>query len=152
MNQTVGLRNMSSMGGHGRRLQHSHGGYMSEFGIWYSHPGQGQCNDGHRVGDGSGCTWRAIGIDKAINATCLYAHTFLVCQRQLAASLQANAMSSWGLSYKHIDDNVEKASPDCFSQCPPAPAGADPKMTNCAHSCPPLYPSLCLRFPPVNLF
>ena len=72
MNQTVGLRNMSGMGGHGRRLQHGHGGYMSEFGIWYSHPGQGQCNDGHRVGDGSGCTWRAIGIDKAINATCLY--------------------------------------------------------------------------------
>ena len=105
MNQTVGLRNMSGMGGHGRRLQHGHGGYMSEFGIWYSHPGQGQCNDGHRVGDGSGCTWRAIGIDKAINATCLY---------------------------KHIDDNVEKASPACFSQCPPAPAGADPKMTNCA--------------------
>eukprot|EP01047_Picozoa_sp_COSAG01_P047601 COSAG01_NODE_4564_length_4919_cov_6.477386_2_plen_269_part_00 len=62
LNETMGLRNMSGMG--------SYGG-SSHFGIWYSSPAMGQCTGGHRVGDGSGCTWRAVGITKAINASCL---------------------------------------------------------------------------------
>jgi hypothetical protein len=38
------------------------GGYMSaHFGEWYSHPKMGECTNGHSVGDGSGCTWRAVG-------------------------------------------------------------------------------------------
>jgi hypothetical protein len=62
LNETMGLRNMSGMG--------SYGG-SSHFGIWFSSPAMGQCTGGHRVGDGSGCTWRAVGITKAINASCL---------------------------------------------------------------------------------
>jgi hypothetical protein len=46
---------------------------QAHFGEWYSHPEMGECKDGAFVGDGSGCSWRAIGIDKAINASCLCA-------------------------------------------------------------------------------
>lgn len=101
MNETMGLRNMSGMGGYGG----------SHFGIWYSSPAMGECRAGHYVGDGSGCTWRAVGIQKAINASCLY---------------------------NHIDTYIEEStsiSKSCFSSCPPAKPGEDPKMTDCYLKC-----------------
>lgn len=90
------------------------GGSFTHFGEWYSHPAMGECTGSHYVGDGSGCTWRAIGIQKAINASCMYAK---------------------------IDKNIEDQDKPCFSQCSP-PAGptpsnpwADPKMTDCYLEC-----------------
>lgn len=89
------------------------GGYV-HFGEWYSHPAMGECTGSHYVGDGSGCTWRAVGIQKAINASCMYAK---------------------------IDKNIEDQDKPCFSQCAP-PTGptpdnpwADPKMTDCYLEC-----------------
>ena len=60
-------------------------------GIWFSHPAQGECTDGHYVGDGSGCTWRVVKTTKIIRAACMY---------------------------KVIDTNVETFDPACFSGCP----------------------------------
>ena len=41
----------------------------------------GECKDGHYVGDGSGCTWRAVALTRAINASCL-------CQPGLSATFK----------------------------------------------------------------
>jgi len=60
-------------------------------GYWYSTPMNGQCNGTHRVGDGSGCTWRLLEMTKAINATCLY---------------------------KQIDDTVVPYGSRCFDRLP----------------------------------
>ena len=87
MNQTMGLRNMS---GYSR-----YGG--SHFGIWYSNPAMGECTGSHKIGDGSGCTWKLRSIDKAINASCLY---------------------------ERIDTNIEVFDSDakaCFAACPGTP-------------------------------
>ena len=63
----------------------------SGFGVWYSHPANGECRGLHYVGDGSGCTWREVAMKRAINATCMY---------------------------DRLDTNVEQHDPSCFSQCP----------------------------------
>lgn len=68
-----------------------HHGGGSEFGTWYSHPANGECRDGHYVGDGSGCSWREVRAVRAINATCMYAR---------------------------LDANVEAHDPQCFQRCP----------------------------------
>ena len=60
-------------------------------GIWYSHPEQGECKDGHYVGDGSGCTWRVVKTTKIIRAACMY---------------------------HNIDANVEQSDAACFGKCP----------------------------------
>merc|ERR1719272_1994443 len=60
-------------------------------GEWYSHPEQGQCMNGARPGDGSGCTWRVVEVTNTIQAKCLY-----------------------GL----LDANVANHNPSCFSACP----------------------------------
>lgn len=39
-------------------------------GEWYSLPAGGECQDGHRPGDGS-CTWRKVQRVKTINGTCI---------------------------------------------------------------------------------
>ena len=106
---------MSSMG--------SYGG-SSHFGIWYSSPAMGECQPGQYVGDGSGCTWRAVGLKKAINASCLY---------------------------NHIDTNIETASPTakaCFAACSAPVGGEDPKMTNCYLKC---YSDSVRKLTPVQL-
>lgn len=72
----------------------AYGGYQSMHpagGEWYSHPSLGQCRDGQRVGDGSGCTWRVVSRERVIKASCLYAR---------------------------LDANVEGHDPVCFSACP----------------------------------
>ena len=40
-------------------------------GSWFSTTTEGRCAEGHRPGDSSGCTWRPIGIRKALNYSCL---------------------------------------------------------------------------------
>ena len=59
-------------------------------GEWYSHPVAGKCTGDQRVGDGSGCTWRVVAINKILNASCMYGN---------------------------IDGNVEQHNEDCFSAC-----------------------------------
>eukprot|EP00729_Bicosta_minor_P006008 gene6008-10231_t len=82
VHKTVGRENLTSSSGHG---------HYPAGGEWFSHPVEGECVDGHYVGDGSGCTWRVVGRNKIINATCMY---------------------------KHLDQNVESYDPSCFSACP----------------------------------
>jgi len=42
-------------------------------GDWFSHPKNGECKKGFKVGDGkSNCTYRLEGIAGAINASCMY--------------------------------------------------------------------------------
>lgn len=82
VHQTVGRENLTSG---------SYGSHYPAGGEWYSHPVEGECVDGHYVGDGSGCTWRVVKRNKVINATCMYGH---------------------------IDKNVESHDPSCFSACP----------------------------------
>lgn len=65
------------------------------------------------IGDGSGCTWKTQGIDKAINASCLY---------------------------DRIDSNIETydaTAKACFSACPPCtpPNCTDARMTDCYLKC-----------------
>lgn len=81
VHKTVGRENLTSSSGHG---------HYPAGGEWFSHPVEGECVDGHYVGDGSGCTWRVVGRNKIINATCMY---------------------------KHLDQNVESYDPSCFSAC-----------------------------------
>jgi hypothetical protein len=64
---------------------------VDHFGEWYSHPQMGECTGKQVVGDGSGCSWRAVGIQRAINASCLYSQ---------------------------IDSHIEQQDPSCFSACP----------------------------------
>ena len=60
-------------------------------GEWYSHPIEGECLNGHHVGDGSGCSWEVLARNKVINATCMY---------------------------KRLDANVEAYESACFKACP----------------------------------
>jgi len=41
-------------------------------GLWYSHPKPGMCTGDQRIGDGSGCTYRLLGVSKGVNASCMY--------------------------------------------------------------------------------
>ena len=90
------------------------GGNSLRFGDWYSHPAMGECTGGHALGDGSGCSWRAVGMPLAINASCMYAQ---------------------------IDTHIERQDPSCFSACPTpsAPSKDNPwmdrKMTDCYLEC-----------------
>ena len=45
-------------------------------GRWYSTPREGMCQPPHRPGDGSGCTWRVVGVAATKNATCVRERTF----------------------------------------------------------------------------
>jgi hypothetical protein len=86
---TVGRQNLSTAYGP------SHGGggkYGPSYkgGLWYSNPAAGQCKEGEAVGD-NGCTWRVVGIQKAMNATCMY---------------------------NNIDAYVEVSDATCFGACP----------------------------------
>jgi len=84
VHKTVGKENLTvSLSGY--KGSHPAGGE------WYSHPAAGQCLDGHYVGDGSGCTWRVVAMDRVINATCMYGH---------------------------LDANVVNNDPSCFRGCP----------------------------------
>jgi hypothetical protein len=58
-----------TVGRYDHGLKSTSGGYI---GKWYSNPKSGECQEGHRPGDGSGCTWRTIRRQKMINASCLY--------------------------------------------------------------------------------
>lgn len=80
VHKTVGKENIS--------LMHNY----AAGGEWYSHPSDGECKNGHFVGDGSGCTWRHVQTTSAINASCLY---------------------------DRVDAAVEAKDPSCFQQCPP---------------------------------
>lgn len=62
-----------------------------EGGLWFSHPSAGECTDRHFVGDGSGCTYRLVKINRAINASCLY---------------------------EQYDSQIEALNETCFSGCP----------------------------------
>lgn len=44
-------------------------------GSWFSTPAAGECTGYARPGDGSGCTWRPVRLQKAINYTCLQVRT-----------------------------------------------------------------------------
>jgi hypothetical protein len=43
-------------------------------GSWFSTTTEGRCKEGHLPGDSSGCSWRPIGIRKALNYSCLQAN------------------------------------------------------------------------------
>ena len=43
-------------------------------GSWFSTTTSGRCKEGHVPGDSSGCSWRPIGIRKALNYSCLQAN------------------------------------------------------------------------------
>jgi hypothetical protein len=45
--------------------------YSLDGGYWQSFPGEGQCESDDTTGDG--CSYKFMGIKKAINATCMYA-------------------------------------------------------------------------------
>lgn len=64
-------------------------------GTWFSYSKMGECQPGAAVGE-DGCTWKAKGITKAINASCLY---------------------------RNIDANIEEVGKTCFSACPADPTG-----------------------------
>lgn len=77
----------------GRQNQTLHGGSFSiAGGLWFSQPSGGQCRGEQKVGDGSGCTYKVVGVPRVINATCMY---------------------------QTIDHFVEALNPTCFSKCPP---------------------------------
>lgn len=84
--QTVGRENLTSS----RPSSHSTNSYHAAGGEWYSHPAAGECGPGHHVGDGSGCAWRVVAQNKAINATCMY---------------------------RRLDANVESHDSSCFAGC-----------------------------------
>ena len=87
MYETVGRQNLTlAYGGGGSKYGPAYKG-----GIWYSTPHAGECKDGHRVGDGSGCTWRLVDRQKIVNASCMYGS---------------------------IDAAVVEQAPSCFSACP----------------------------------
>jgi hypothetical protein len=84
VHKTVGRENLT-ITFRGFKSMHPAGG------VWFSHPEQGECKDGHYVGDGSGCTWRVVETVKTIRAACMY---------------------------KVMDSNVENYDKSCFSSCP----------------------------------
>ena len=50
------------------------GGYISGGvlgGYWYSTPAAGECKGDARPGDGSGCTWRTVAVEKYTAAKCV---------------------------------------------------------------------------------
>jgi hypothetical protein len=74
--------------------RYDHGAHASNgdyVGLWYSNPHNGECTDGHTVGDGSGCTWRVVERQKMVNASCMY---------------------------KEIDAAVVARNRTCFGACP----------------------------------
>lgn len=92
VHQAVGRQNLSAFsGGGGGGGGHGPSHMFPAGGLWYSHPAIGECKGGHYVGDGSGCTWRAVQRLRAISASCMYAH---------------------------IDKTVEDANAPCFQACP----------------------------------
>lgn len=60
-------------------------------GSWFSTTTEGRCKEDHVPGDSSGCSWRPIGIRKALNYSCL----------------QAN-----------VAGTVIAHNPQCFERCP----------------------------------
>jgi len=40
-------------------------------GFWLSHPSGGECAAGHVAGDSSNCTWRIVGTQRVVNASCV---------------------------------------------------------------------------------
>jgi hypothetical protein len=58
-------------------------------GVWQSFPDGGECQPGQVIGE-KGCSWRLNGINRAINASCMY-ETF--------------------------DRAIEELDPSCFAQC-----------------------------------
>lgn len=85
--QTVGRENLTSAT---PSKGHSTNSYHAAGGEWYSHPEAGECGPGHHVGDRSGCAWRVVARNKAINATCMY---------------------------HRLDANVEGHDSSCFARC-----------------------------------
>lgn len=96
---SVGRQNLSTWGNH-----------WGAGGLWYSTTHEGECEAGHIPGDGT-CSWRAVGISKAVNATCIY---------------------------DRIDTAIETRNATCFAQCPPASPGHPWKYnrtTDCYSQC-----------------
>jgi hypothetical protein len=62
--KTVGREETSTMGVKGT--------YSLAGGLWFSHPSNGECTGNQRVGDGSGCTYKALETTRAIHAPCMY--------------------------------------------------------------------------------
>lgn len=62
--KTVGRQHTNVMG--------VKGSYSLAGGLWFSHPSKGECTGSQYVGDGSGCTYRALETTRAIHAPCMY--------------------------------------------------------------------------------
>jgi len=77
----------------GRELREKSSHHLAG-GYWQSFPHKGECAKGGHVGDGSNCTYRVLGISKAIKASCLY---------------------------ELFDTTMESYNPTCFSKCGPKP-------------------------------
>ena len=70
-------------------------------GAWFSTPKPGECINGHRPGDGSGCTWRVVAAPSFVESECVNSR---------------------------LDAAVMKAYPACFANC--TVATADPGITD----------------------
>ena len=77
-------------------------------GSWFSTPANGQCREGQRVGDGSGCTWRVLRAPSFIESTCVN---------------------------DKLDAAVMEAAPSCFASCPTAGGGAVDTQSECFYRC-----------------
>ena len=77
-------------------------------GSWFSTPAGGQCANGHRPGDGSGCRWRAVALERAVNYSCVNAR---------------------------IGDAVIKSNPPCFSKCGDGREGFPKDPSDCWTLC-----------------
>lgn len=65
--------------------------FFPAWGEWYSTTSLGECKGDARVGDGSGCTWRATKTTSRVNASCVYAHIDRAVEAMNASCFQACA-------------------------------------------------------------
>lgn len=77
-------------------------------GSWFSTTVEGRCAEGHTPGDSSGCTWRPVGIRKALNYSCLQSN---VAQTVIERNKPCFALCSDG------SDPNPKPPSDCWTLC-----------------------------------
>ena len=79
-------------------------------GSWFSTTAEGRCDTakGQRPGDGSGCSWRPIGLKKAVNYSCV--------QSNVAKAVLAHGKSCFAHCPDGTDSNPHNPS-DCWLRC-----------------------------------